>query len=182
MCLPLVLNIRFMTMCRRPYVRHKLNSIKERMIFMIRKLEITTVKFESVFNSVITDENLGRYASVLDVTGIFTYDEIQLLAKGNYVVNDFRDYKLDSCNYEELLETLYDRYAMRIEAYVEQFLSDSISSAEIDELNAVDKVFKRFAKYEGEKICAGVMFCKESNLHKHIFTEAFVGMLATESL
>lgn len=169
-------------MCRRPYVRHKLNSIKERMIFMIRKLEITTVKFESVFNSVITNENLGRYASVLDVTGIFTYDEIQLLAKGNYVVNDFRDCELDSCIYEELLETLYDRYAMRIEAYVAQFLSDRISSAEIDELNAVDKAFKQFAKYEGEKICAGVMFCKESNLHKHIFTEAFVGMLATESL
>ena len=169
-------------MCRRPYVRHKLNSIKERMIFMIRKLEITTVKFESIFNSVVADENLGRYESVLDIADVFDYGEIQLLAKGNYIVNDFHDCELDSCVYEELLETLYDRYAMRIEAYIEQFLSDRISSAEIDELNAVDKVFKRFAKYEGDKICAGVMFCKESNLHKHIFTEAFVGMLATESL
>ena len=145
-------------------------------------LEITTVKFESVFSSVIADENLGRYASALGVAGVFTYDEILLLARGNYVVNDFRGYKLDSCNYEELLEALYDRYAMRIEAYIEQFLSDRISSAEIDELNAIDKAFKQFAKYDGDKICAGVMFCKESNLHKHIFTEAFVGMLATESL
>lgn len=145
-------------------------------------LEITTVKFESIFNSVVADENLGRYESVLDIADVFDYGEIQLLAKGNYIVNDFHDCELDSCVYEELLETLYDRYAMRIEAYIEQFLSDRISSAEIDELNAVDKVFKRFAKYEGDKICAGVMFCKESNLHKHIFTEAFVGMLATESL